>query len=271
MSDDLRIAERIEMQALTDLFDAMPLALRSTLGARAERHHGVVALVAPGIPSPLFNRVMGLGIDHDATEAFVDELVEMYRSAGVKTFWMHVSPATTPATAPMWLVARGFELAKPRAWVKMLRGTEPPPVVETPFAVRAIETFEAPQLASVLAAAHGMPPAIAPWLEALAVRERWRAYGAFEGAEAVGGGFLFRSENRAWLGLGGTLTWHRGRGAQGAIMVQRIRDAIASGCTKIGTETGEPLNEERSPSLDNMLRTGFRPVSSRLNYELTLA
>lgn len=271
MPDDLHAAERIEREAQAALFDAMPLAVRTATGARAERRRGVTALLAPGLPSPMFNRVLGLGVDAAATEADIDELVDLYRDAGVKTFWIQVSPSAMPESVPSWLVARSFDLAERRAWVQCIRGTEAAAAVETRYEVRAIETAEAPLLAATLCAAHGMPASLAPWLEALALRDRWRAYAAFDGANVVAGSFLFRAENRAWLGLAGTLPSHRGQGAQGALMALRLRDAIASGCTRSGTETGEPLEGEASPSLDNILRMGFRIVGSRLNYEKTIA
>jgi hypothetical protein len=271
MADDLQAAERIEKEAQVDLFDAMPLAVRAALGARAERRRGIAALVAPGLPTAAFNRVLGLGVETVATEADVDSLIQLYAGAGVKSFWIQVSPAAMPEAVPHWLVERGFRLAERRAWVQCLRGTEAPGAIETPYEVRAIEAAEGSKLALALCAAHAMPPSLAPWIEALATRERWRAYAAFEGSEPVAGGLLFRAENRAWLGLAGTLAWHRKRGAQAALIALRLRDAIASGCTKIGTETGEPLENEPSPSLDNIVRAGFRVVGSRLNYALTLA
>lgn len=69
---------------------------------------------------------------------------------------------------------------------------------------------------------------------------------------------------RAQLGLDvqGTDGWH----AQRAPMALRVREAIAAGCARIVTETGEPVSDEPNPSLANMQWCGFRRVASRLNY-----
>ena len=49
-------------------------------------------------------------------------------------------------------------------------------------------------------------------------------------------------------------------------MVQRIRDAIAAGATRIFTETDEPAEARANPSLNNMERCGFRKVVSRTHF-----
>ena len=103
---------------------------------------------------------------------------------------------------------------------------------------------------------------MAAWSASLVARDRWRAYGAFDGDALVGVGALFVEGDVGWLGLGGTLPFHRGRGAQGAVMARRIKDAIAVGCTSIATETGI-LPGRANPSLDNMLRCGFEVAYER--------
>ena len=71
------------------------------------------------------------------------------------------------------------------------------------------------------------------------------------------------------LGAGG-----RQRGAAGgqrALLWRRIDDALAAGCTAVGTETGEPIHDEPNPSLVNMQRCGLRLVCSRENLQLDLS
>ena len=59
---------------------------------------------------------------------------------------------------------------------------------------------------------------------------------------------------------------HRRRGAQGALLARRIRDAADLGCRWLVTETGEDLPERPNPSFRNMLRTGFELAYQRANY-----
>jgi hypothetical protein len=69
-----------------------------------------------------------------------------------------------------------------------------------------------------------------------------------------------------WLGAGAVRAESRGRHAHRALMALRVREAIAAGCARIFTETGEPVSDEPNPSLANMQWSGFRRVASRLNY-----
>jgi hypothetical protein len=48
-------------------------------------------------------------------------------------------------------------------------------------------------------------------------------------------------------------------------MAARIREAVAAGCTAIGTETGERAGDRPSASYSNILRFGFREAYVRPN------
>ena len=260
---DIRLADAIELAAWEDMVAAAP----SALGMRSERIGGALLLVAPQLPTVMFNRVIGLGNDAPATERDLDAIIARYRDAAVPSFWIHIGPATEPAAVPTWLAARGFTRPARAAWAKVLRGAEPPAAVASELVVRRTTPAELPAFAAVIAAAHGMPPPIVPWITALSTRPRWAPFGAFAGAELVAGGMSFVDGERAWLGLAGTSAAHRRRGGQGLVMTARIAHAIAAGCSAIATETGEPIGDEDNPSLRNMLRHGFRRVCARANYQ----
>jgi GNAT superfamily N-acetyltransferase len=148
-----------------------------------------------------------------------------------------------------------------------MRGSEPPPEIPTNLEIRELAAHEADRFGAVVSMAFGLPAVAAPWTAAIVGRPGWRAYGAFDHDALVAAGALFVEGDVGWLGMAGTLPFHRRRGAQGALMVRRIADAIALGCTTIATETGI-LPGRPNPSLDNMLRCGFaiayeRPVWSK--------
>jgi GNAT superfamily N-acetyltransferase len=258
------LAEIVEARAWSDMVAGAPPALASALGLRCERRGGATCLVAPGVPAPLLNRAMGLGCTEAASEADLEEILDCYRDARVRRFWIHLAPAARPATLRGWLQAAGLapDPALP-AWAKVIRGPEPPPDQGTSLRVAPVDQASAAEFGSALALAHALPAGFAAWFEALAGRTGWSAYGGFEAGRVVAGGLLFVSGTTAWLGAAGTLPSHRGRGAQGALLARRIREAIAVGCTAIATETGDvPTN----PSLRNLARAGFRRVGVRLNY-----
>jgi hypothetical protein len=140
--------------------------------------------------------------------------------------------------------------------------------VATDLRIAAIGEQDAPAFASVACAAFGMPGHLRPWLEMGVGQAGWRHYLAFDGDRPVATGALFVRAGVGWLGLDSTLPEHRRRGAQGAIMAQRIRDAAALGCQWVITETGEDRAENPNPSFHNMIRTGFALAYQRPNYLL---
>lgn len=263
----IRRLDRIEADVFADVFDACPPALAQGLGVRVVRHDGgAVSLLAPRLPTSFFNRTLCLGNDRPASEADVDAVVDAHASSGVPEYWVHLGPGARPAELGAWLEARGLAIPQRRAWAKVHRGPGDVPHVPTSLRVAEIGPEQASAFARVVLAAFGMPPPMAPWIEALVGRTGNRCYVAFDGDQPVSAGLLHLAGDAAWLGLGSTLATHRGRGGQGALMERRIVDALASGATLIATETGEPVGDEKNPSLANMFRMGFRTAASRLNY-----
>jgi hypothetical protein len=263
--------DEVEAAAWRDVAAAAPAALVDATGLTCARVGAVTLLVAPRIPAPLFNRAIGLGNREPATDLLLDEVIVGFAAAGVADPWIQISAAARPSTLTAWLGDRGFVPARRRAWVKVVRGREPPPAIATTFAVRELGDGDRAALARVLCAAHGIPAVMGPMISVLVGRRGWRAYGALDGDTLIAGGLMRLDDRVAWLGFGGTLPSHRGRGAQGALMARRIADAIALGASTIATETGAPEADERNPSLDNMMRCGFRAAGTRANWCLARA
>ena len=263
MIDRLDAAEAL---AYRDMFAAAPAALARSLGLETRELAGATLLIAPGIPVPEFNRVLGLGNGAAVSEAQLDAVAAAFRSAGVGSWWVQVSPAAHSSALIARLGARGFTPPKRRAWVKMSRGSDRPPAVACGADVRAPRPGELPALAEAVCAAFDMPAAIAPWLAALAARPGWRAAAAVLDGAVVGGGFLHLQGETAWLGASGVRAAARGRHVHRALMALRIGQAMEAGCALVTTETGEPVGEEPNPSLRNMRACGFSAAYSRLNY-----
>ncbi len=261
--DAIRLADELEAAASADLYAAAP----AELGMRVERRYGATLLLAPKVPVSYFNRVIGLGVAEPATEAALDAIVSRYRAAGVDDHWIHVSPAAAPAAFADWLLARGYAPPVRRSWAKFVRGADAPPVAraDAPL-VRAAERQDAGAVAAVACSAFGLPATLAPWFERLVGRPGWCVLVAELDGRIVATGSLYVVGTGAWLGIGATLAEHRKRGAQGALLAERIRVAAAAGCATLATETGETIAGEPSPSLENIRRAGFAQVCSRLNY-----
>ncbi|MCA9677411.1 MAG: hypothetical protein H6709_21620 [Kofleriaceae bacterium] len=269
--DDVRLADDIEVAAWRDLAAASPPVLRIEVADVADG-----AAVRCGVaPITMFNRVIGLGTRRAITYGELAAVISHYRAAGVPSCWVHVGPATDAGLRAR-LTAAGFAPARRARWAKMLlRPDDPrPDVITSALTVREIapdDHAHGQAVASLLTAVFAMPPAAEPWLLSLLGRPGWRVYAAFDGPLVVGGGCCYVRGEWAWLGLAGIGADHRRRGGQRALLWRRIDDALAAGCTAVGTETGEPIHDEPNPSLVNMQRCGLRLVCSRENLQLDLS
>jgi GNAT superfamily N-acetyltransferase len=259
-------ADRIEACAWADWFAAMPPRLRSAFGIEARRIAGATLLLAPRLPVTLFNRSIGLGMNRPATSEDLDAVVQAFVAAGSPTFAL----AWGPYSEPTGLVRRLDTIlpaASPRpSLAKMVRGPAPvTPLGACDLRVVAVDRSLVADASRAIAIAHGTP-AMADALTGLLWRPRWQLYAAMDRDEVVGGAALFLDGDSAWLGMAGVVPNHRRRGGQGALMTQRIRDAISAGAVRIFTETDEPAEKGANPSLNNMERCGFEKILSRVHF-----
>ena len=177
---------------------------------------------------------------------------------------MQLSPIAAPSDLPAWLHARGLPLRD--NWAKVYRAATPDVAIQTDLRIERIDQAHAAAFAEISCTAFGMPAVMQPWLAAGVGQPGWAHYLAFDGETPVAGGALFVKGDVGWLGIASTLPAHRRRGAQGALMARRIRDAAELGCRWVVTETGEDTPEHPNPSYHNMLRTGFVLAYQRPNY-----
>jgi hypothetical protein len=260
------IADDVEARAFADLYRAAPEDVRAKLGLEVRAMSGAILLIAPGFPTPLFNRTIGLGMSSRTSMNHVRKIEDFYRKAGSAGWWLHWNPFATPEDMPARLLDWGFTAPMRRSWAKMLRPPVAAPVIDSGLRIGPARIEQVRDVVASIVQSFEMPPFMQEWLEQLHRRPRWTLYAAVDDGAVVGGGCLFLDGDSAWLGMGSVLAAQRRRGGQGALMARRIADAIARGATKIATETGEPIADEPNPSLDNMARCGFVRVASRLNF-----
>jgi len=254
-----------EAAAYRDMFAAAPRGLASSLGLEVHDVAGATLLMAPGLPTPMFNRVIGLGNLELVGDQTLDSISSAYRTAGIKSWWIHVSPGSHAGPLSAKLAKRGFQAPARRAWVKVLRDASPPTSVETALDVRLVAAGEERAFGETLCASFDMPTTLASCYEQLVHRRSWHAVGAFRDGVLIGCGLVHVQGDIAWLGAGGVRPEARRLHAHRAMMLLRIQAAIDAGCTLITTETGEPVADEPNPSLRNMIACGFREEFSRLN------
>jgi hypothetical protein len=238
----MRDAERIELEALADLFALAPPPARSVRSGNA------IALVAPGGPVEV-NRIVGL--------RSLDELGALEDAYGGGPVTVSLDPATGLEEA---LLARGYAHGYP--WQKFERTPEP---VEARTELRIARAADPGRFGSTAAAGFGLPAALGTWLGQLVGREGWHCLVAFDGEEPVATGVLFARDGVGWLGIGATVPAHRGRGGQSALLAARVTLGAELGLRLLVTETGVPRAEGPGPSYRNIVRAGFDLAYVRQN------
>lgn len=211
----------------------------------------------------LFNRVLGVGVVEPATEELIDHISALYAAPG-NSFVVPPAPSAQPAELLTWLEQRGIR--RRDNWVKLYRGNDAPSEIPTDLRIASIGPEFAEAFTQIGLTAFEVPPGLKPLAIAILDRPSWHNYLAFDGDTPVAAASLFVRDGVGWLGYGSTLPSHRRRGAQGALMVQRLRDGIDMGCEWFVTETGEDTVPNPNPSYHNMLRTGFELAYVRPNY-----
>lgn len=257
--------ERVELEAFEDLWDVAPGPLAESLGLHHETLGGATALVLGAVPSPIMNRVIGLGLSEPATEETLDACVALFARHRVPSYFLHATPSARPPDLPRWLTLRGFVPSR-RNWTKFVHSRTPPNPVETDLRVALATAGDARAFSELACATFGLPASISPLLAGIVEREGWSVALAFDGERPVACGALFISGSAAWLGFGATLPEYRGRHAQRALLAKRVELALEVGAETIVVETGEAVPGEPQISFQNIVRAGFVPAYSRVNY-----
>lgn len=204
------------------------------------------------------NRIHLCGAEPGLRPEGFARLVDDFTSAGVKRFFVWLSPGPDMDTVRGWLDQAGF--VRRVQWTRyptLVRDSLEPPSVQSDLVVREAR-------GSDLAAAHA---AVGDTMWG----EYQRSFGkdgfthfmAFDGARPVAIGALAVFERLGYLTLATTAEKDRKRGAQSALIAARIAKARALGCTALVVETLTMLE----PSLRNLERTGFHVAFEKEVYE----
>jgi hypothetical protein len=248
------VAEQAEARAWFDAVSAATPGVARALGLRAVAIAGGIALVASEIRSLLYNRAFAIGLERPLDERTLDRVIACYRRDA--PFSVQPGPATRPAAVGEWLERRGQHARF--NWVRWVRDTGPAPEPRCDLRIRTIGRERATAFVDLAFQIFDEPAALAPWLALTVGRRGWTHYFGYDGRRAVAIGALFASRGVGWLGWGGTLASHRGRGGQSAMLTHRMRDARALGCRWLTLETAEDTPERPNPSFRNARRAGFR-------------
>jgi len=255
-----------DIAAYRDLWRAAPAEVAHRHGVALHEVAGAVCLGCASMSgAPILNHALGVGVGAPAGEAELDEIQGFYDGLGVA--YSVAVDAAAPGLGGR-LERRGFSEARP--WMTFRRGPGPTPARAGDLKVEEAGASRAAAFGAIVGAAFEMPADFAGWMAALVDRPGWTALLALDGDEPVGAAALFVGGGAGWLGMGATLPEHRGKGAQGALLAERLRRAERLGLRRLVTETGAPVGDEGpGPSYRNMLRYGFAEAGLRPNLRST--
>lgn len=254
----------IEARAWGDFYEAAPSPVRDALGIAHEHMGSVTLLMARGIDSLLFNRVIGLGMTTPTNATCVAHIAKAFEAAGVSRWQVQINSLASPHCLAESLENIGWQRANQASCAKMVRKTGAVESGPTTLRVEAATLDTVKSIANAIAQGASMPSVFATWLCALQGRERWRLYGLFDGDVPVGGGVLFVEDAYAWMGISSVMESHRRRGGHRALVARRVYDARRFGANWMATET-EEAPDGTSPSMKSLLRWDFRLIASRRN------
>jgi ribosomal protein S18 acetylase RimI-like enzyme len=258
--------ERSEADAWSDIYREVPARVARSCRLGFTTLGSAEIVVAANIDVLAFNRVIGLGCGEAATEAMLDEIVDVYARARVPRFFIQLGPSAKPSGLADSLSDRGF--VRYNNWVKLYRGVDAIPEVSTDLRIERIGTRHADAFGSIVVDSFGWPATVKPWIASTVGRSGWRHYLAFDGDVPVATGALFARDGYGWIDFAATLPKYRNRGAQTALVSERVRDAASLGCNHLVVETAEDTPDRSSPSYRNAIRYGFQVAYRRPNYLL---
>jgi GNAT superfamily N-acetyltransferase len=261
---DFAALENAEFEASIDLYRAAPDDVQLAHAIEVRDIGAATCLIGRGIePATMFRRAVKLGVGRATSEAELDDVLAHMNERGLK-YAVPVAPQSQPSALASWLEKRGF--TRGYAWMKFCRPCDGLPQAASDLEIRVIGRELSGEFGRVVAEGFGLPPAIAPWVGALAGRPNWVCVMAFAGASPVAAGAAYLNGEHAWLGFGATLASHRRHGAQSALLARRLSEAALRGARVAVTETGERLPDKPSNSYRNILRAGFEEMYLRQNY-----
>ena len=257
------LTEKAECNALYEMYSNVSEETKKICGIQTKRL-GPAALIRTDIfPGFSHNRVSGLGLETPLNVNTVKEIREFY-SPRKNKHALQLDPSVLTGDTLQILSKYGYEFKN--NWVRFYRDTAPLENVRTDLKIKSVGNEFLNEYSSLITTTFGFPAELNSLFEPVMEDKNWKHYMAFDSGTPVSAGSVYFSRDTAWIGFAATKPEYRGRGAQGAILKERIDEARKRGCKWIAVETAEDTSEHDAPSYRNMLRYGFRLLYKRPNY-----
>jgi len=257
--------ESCELHCWKDIYSALSSQVAWECGIRHFSINGALAAMASNIDALMLNRLFGTGLNTLLHGDMIDTVMRRFSDAAVKRFFFQLDPIVAAGNLPGILLSKGFRHYN--NWMRLYRETGRPfPVVTNDLRIERIDSDFAADFSTIVTTEFHIPAILRPWFSALVDRPNWHHYLAFAGNTPAATASLFVDGEQGWIGFAATREEYRNKGAQGALVARRIRDAAELGCRRLVVETAEDTPERDAPSFRNMLRFGFELAYKKANY-----
>jgi len=189
----------------------------------------------------------------------LDQLIELFVTAGIRRFFVWLSPGPDMELARQWLRDQKFVRISRTRYPTLMHGGEPPGPVSTDLDIQEVGPKDAARARLQLGEAMSDD-----YLSSCG-KPGFHHFMAFDADRAVAVAALARFDGLGYLTFAGTVASHRRRGAQQAFIARRIAMAQAANCSLILSETLTVLRD----SFANLQRAGFHEIYEKEVYEWT--
>jgi hypothetical protein len=204
-----------------------------------------------------YNRVHLCGAEPGLEPAGLDHLIERFTTAGVKRFFVWLSPGPNMDVVRRWLEERGLSRIRRTGYPTLYRESGEPRSFATDLGVREVTHDD------IAATRNQLRGTMWPGYARSAGKDGFFHFMAFDGTRPVAIAALGVFEDVGYLFAGATAENDRRRGAQQALIASRIQRADQIGCSVLVSETLYMLQH----SYRNLQRAGFQDAYEKEVFE----
>jgi hypothetical protein len=268
-NDILELARRLaynEIAAWRTIYQALSADLAAQLGIGYAEEYGALRIWNRSAPVFLFNRVIGLGLFEEATDAVIDAILTGVRATRTSA-QIEVAPTAWPTDLVTRLRSRGLMSAT--SWLIHYRTLDDDvPIVETPgYRIERVTAANAAAWSDTLLTAWDFPAKAATGVLALTVPLAQNptiiCLAAIHEAsgQIVGGGMLYALDGVAGLYADCVRPAYRQHHLHDALIATRLAEARRLGCDLACSQT-----LAHHPAEHNMAQAGFKIAYEQQNF-----
>lgn len=228
-----------------------------------------LAVALPTVDVLAMNRVIGLGLQQPLTAKNLQIIIDFYRTAGSRRFFVQLHPSVEDEAAKELLHTNGFHPYN--HWAKLIGPLQGSLIsTDCSLSIREVDQEQADVFGQIIHLSFDWEDSrLSEWFAASVGQADFRHYLVYKNHKAIAAGALYLSDKLAALAIAGTLPAYRGLGAQQCLIRHRMQIAQRLGCTHIIGETAEDRPDRPVGSYRNMVRCGLSQAYLRPNWLYT--